>query len=268
MINELITEDDPLVNDVMKQNCANLNRVPTVRLLFIRHAQTDSNIDHRFDTVHPGPGLNACGLAQAHALPAALVGATLDAVYASPLRRAVMTAEPLAANRQLNVEIRDGLREISAGEFETRNDHEAQERYHDIIFGWSSGAPDVRVPGGPNGHEFFDCFDTVINEISERGLSNIAVVSHGAAIRVWVSARTKNVSPTWAIRNGLKNTSMVVVSGSACHEWTTLQWGLETLVRFPPNRGGIDNEEHDARETDEVRPGVPWGGCSDRAGDR
>ena len=27
-------------------------------------------------------------------------------------------------------------------------------------------------------------------------------------------------------------------------------------VRFPPNRRGIDNEEHDAREAEEVRPGV------------
>ncbi|MGF0327988.1 hypothetical protein QBL07_024335 (plasmid) [Gordonia rubripertincta] len=27
-------------------------------------------------------------------------------------------------------------------------------------------------------------------------------------------------------------------------------------LRFPPNRRGIDNEEHDAREAEEVRPGV------------
>ena len=28
-------------------------------------------------------------------------------------------------------------------------------------------------------------------------------------------------------------------------------------VRFPPDRGGIDNEDRDAREAEEVRPGVP-----------
>ena len=32
--------------------------------------------------------------------------------------------------------------------------------------------------------------------------------------------------------------------------------GLKAEVRFPPNRRGIDNEEHDAREAEEVRPGV------------
>lgn len=202
----------------------------SLRLLFIRHAQTDSNLDHRFDTELPGPSLNANGLAQAHKLAAILQGTTLDAVYASSLRRAVMTAEPLAANRGLNVEIRDGLREIGAGDFESRNDPEAQKRYHDIVFGWSAGAPDVRLPGGPNGHEFFARFDTVVDEMSERGLSTVAVVlSHGAAIRVWVSARTNNIGPNWAMSHGLKNLSAVVVDGSPRHGWTTLQWGLELL---------------------------------------
>lgn len=32
---------------------------------------------------------------------------------------------------------------------------------------------------------------------------------------------------------------------------------LESGVRFPPDRRGIDNEDRDAREAEEVRPGVP-----------
>lgn len=206
------------------------NEGPILRLLFVRHAQTDSNIDHRFDTSRPGPGLNAYGLAQADTLAANLEGTALDAVYSSSLRRAVMTATPLATNRGLDVEVRDGLREIGAGEFETRNDPEAQERYHDIVFGWASGASDVRIPGGPNGHEFLESFDTVIDEISERGLSDVAVISHGAAIRVWVSARSGNVDAPWARNHGLTNLSVVVVSGSPREGWTTLQWGPESLV--------------------------------------
>lgn len=41
-------------------------------------------------------------------------------------------------------------------------------------------------------------------------------------------------------------------------------WGIEAAdlefnneVRFPPDRRGIDNEDRDAREAEEVRPGVP-----------
>ena len=33
--------------------------------------------------------------------------------------------------------------------------------------------------------------------------------------------------------------------------------GGDWVVRFPRNRGGIDNRGRDARETEEVRPGVP-----------
>lgn len=32
---------------------------------------------------------------------------------------------------------------------------------------------------------------------------------------------------------------------------------MVAAVRFPPDRGGIDNEDRDAREAEEVRPGVP-----------
>ena len=31
----------------------------------------------------------------------------------------------------------------------------------------------------------------------------------------------------------------------------------EKALRFPPERGGIHNEERDARDKEEVRPGVP-----------
>ena len=32
---------------------------------------------------------------------------------------------------------------------------------------------------------------------------------------------------------------------------------LGNWVRFPPDRRGIDNEDRDARDAEEVRPGVP-----------
>ena len=40
---------------------------------------------------------------------------------------------------------------------------------------------------------------------------------------------------------------IVVVSGGTAHG----------VVRFPPERRGIHNEDRDAREAQEVRPGVP-----------
>ena len=41
-----------------------------------------------------------------------------------------------------------------------------------------------------------------------------------------------------------------------CVVWAARAWRDDVVLRFPPNRRGIDNEEHDAREAEEVRPGV------------
>src|SRR3954467_15074485 len=87
-----------------------------MRLLLVRHGQTPSNVAFLLDTAVPGPGLTALGERQAAALPQALAGEDVEAVYASTLIRAQATAAPLAAARGLEVLVRDGIRELSAGD--------------------------------------------------------------------------------------------------------------------------------------------------------
>lgn len=73
-------------------------------VLLVRHAapQPDGTLD---------PGLGDEGRQQAEQLVRHLAGLQVDAVYASHLRRAVQTAEPLARARGLGITIDEGLRE-------------------------------------------------------------------------------------------------------------------------------------------------------------
>ncbi len=57
------------------------------------------------------PELAEAGHEQARYLASYLSNEAIDAVYASPLRRALQTAEPLAASRQLDVSIIDAVAE-------------------------------------------------------------------------------------------------------------------------------------------------------------
>ncbi len=57
------------------------------------------------------PELSEAGLAQAQHLAAYLAEESLDAVYASPLRRAMQTAEPVAATRALPIGVEDNVAE-------------------------------------------------------------------------------------------------------------------------------------------------------------
>jgi probable phosphoglycerate mutase len=83
-------------------------------LLLARHGETDWNRERRWQG-HADPPLNDQGRAQARELAEALAGETLDAIYASDLRRAYETAEIVGARLGVPVTSEPGLREIDVG---------------------------------------------------------------------------------------------------------------------------------------------------------
>jgi broad specificity phosphatase PhoE len=201
-----------------------------MRLLLVRHGQTPSNVDHLLDTAVPGPGLTPLGEAQAAALPEALGDEDIEALYASPLTRTRLTAAPLAAARGLRVLVRDGIREVSAGDLEMWPGHSPEgERYLRTVFAWAAGETELRVPGGESGGEVLARYDAVIAEAAASGARTVAMISHGAAIRVWTAARAGNVDVAFAAARPLANTGVVVLEGSPSDGWKALSWQGATV---------------------------------------
>ncbi len=196
-----------------------------MRLILVRHGQTPSNVDHLLDTEEPGADLTDLGRVQAAALPEALGGEPIEAVYASILVRTQQTAAPLAAALGLEVQIRAGLREISAGRLEMLGDDTSVQRYLDTVFAWSDGDLDLRLAGGENGDEVYARFDAVVAEIVASGVGTAVAVSHGAVIRSWTAARAENVTTEHAALHGLSNTGAVVLDGGpGPGAWRVLTW--------------------------------------------
>lgn len=71
--------------------------------------------------------------------------------------------------------MREGIRELSAGDLEMRGDEQAIETYLSTAFAWSAGDTERRMPGGENGAEALRRFD-----ISDVPMSMTA----GAAVSV------------------------------------------------------------------------------------
>lgn len=200
-----------------------------MRLILIRHGQTPSNVLGKLDTAHPGPGLTELGLQQATDVADALADQPVDALFTSTLVRTHLTAAPLAAARALQPEMLGGIHEIEAGSLEMRSDHDAVRSYMETVFAWGSGARDATMPGGYDGHEFFGRYDTDLAAVAASGAGTAAVVSHGAAIRVWVAANATNVAPIFAAENPLDNTGVVVLNGSFESGWTLDSWAGQPI---------------------------------------
>ncbi len=211
-----------------------------MRLLLIRHGQTPSNVDGALDTARPGAGLTALGHAQAAAVPSVLESEQIEAVYASVLTRTQLTGQPLADARSLDIRVREGLEEISAGDLEMHTDGDAVQTYIESGWRWANGDLDHTISGGESGHDFFRRYDAVIEAIAEAHEVAVAV-SHGAAIRVWASTRAVNVASETAVQRRLQNTGMCVLEGDPNSGWVLQRWHEEPL-------GGIDLEDRFAQD--------------------
>lgn len=87
-------------------------------LFLIRHAENDFMRQHKLAGWLPGIHLNDRGLAQAQALVPLFESARLEAVYSSPLERALETAAPVARAHGLSVQRRADLGEIQYGRWQ------------------------------------------------------------------------------------------------------------------------------------------------------
>ncbi len=223
-----------------------------MRLLLIRHGQTPSNVAGKLDTAPPGPGLTELGHQQAARLVRDGAGQQIDAIFASTLLRTQLTAVPLAVDRMLEPTVLSGIHEIEAGSLEGRNDRDAVRAYLETIYAWGLGDLAVRMPGGADGHAFFDRYDAGIREIAAQVDDSAAVVSHGAAIRVWVAARALNVAPGFAAAHELDNAGVIELTGTPDEGWTLLSWQGVPVGGSAPGAAGAEPEDgspgEDARQ--------------------
>ena len=199
-----------------------------MRLLLVRHGQTIDNVNGDLGTVVPGPPLTELGEQQAAAIPGALADEKIEAIYASTMQRTSLTAVPLGDATGLQVEILDGLQEIGAGIFEGKSDKESVRGYMGTIISWWQDST-ARVPGGESGDEFFARFTTAIARAAAAHDGTVAVFSHGAAIRTWASAISKNIDEAFSRVHELPNTAMIVLEGSPADGWTATRWNGEPV---------------------------------------
>jgi broad specificity phosphatase PhoE len=116
--------------------------------MLVRHAETGHNADSRVQGQADIP-LSDLGVRQAAALGDHLLREPVAAVIASPLIRAAMTAEAIAAQRGVPVELEPALMEMNVGEMEGLSIAEMRSRFPEFLAEWvTDRGPSLRMPGG------------------------------------------------------------------------------------------------------------------------
>ena len=157
----------------------------TTRFILVRHGQTEWNRVERFRGRADVP-LNAAGLAQAAATGRRIAAEWQPAaVYTSPLSRAVVTSEAIAAQYEQPVAPLDGLADIHYGAWQGLTPDEARARWPDLVHAWYTAPQTVQIPGGESLAGLRDRAMIAIHELVARHTDQtVALVSHTVVIRV------------------------------------------------------------------------------------
>jgi Fructose-2,6-bisphosphatase len=153
-------------------------------LLLLRHGETPLSVEKRFSGVGD-PMLTAKGVAQAEAAAARLSREPyrIDVIVSSPLKRALQTAEPVAARTGLDVAVDEGLRETDFGAWEGHTFAEIQQRWPDLLTAWLAD-PGVAPPGGESFEQTSRRVEAAVTRLISRHQGRtVLVVSHVTPIK-------------------------------------------------------------------------------------
>ncbi len=154
-----------------------------MRLVLVRHAQTDHNRDGFAQGRADNP-LNEVGRAQSLALARALTPEPLSAIFSSPLVRAMATAEAIAAQHPaLVVREEPDLTEMDVGEMDGVDLSELRQRYPDFLRAWAVDASRTPMPGGESLEQVQErAWRAVERMAAEQPDGVVAAVSHNFVI--------------------------------------------------------------------------------------
>lgn len=157
----------------------------SLQLHFLRHGQTSFSRANAFCGSGLDPELTADGLEMAQAFAEAYRATPWSAIYSSPLRRTVMTAQPLSHALTLKIDLRDDLKEIGYGKWEGQSAETVGRDYHDDYLRWLADPAWYPPTEGERAVAIASRGLRVIEEIKQRFTSgNILIVSHKATIRI------------------------------------------------------------------------------------
>jgi len=190
-------------------------------LYCVRHGESLYNAEGRVqgqsDVV-----LSDFGRRQGEAVAAALAEKPLDAIYSSPLSRALQTAEQVARRTGLPVRTDPRLKEVNAGIFQDRLRAELEREFPEELARWQSEDLDYVIPGGESRRQLIARGRAALESIARQQHRHAAVIAHGRLLIVALKDLL-GLAPEQPPRS-LQNGSITTLRGNAQGEFEALAW--------------------------------------------
>jgi len=156
-------------------------------IILVRHGETEWNVGEVFRG-RVDVELNETGIKQAELLSDYLSSVKIEAVYSSPLKRALKTARILARPHQLEVEIAEGLIDLDFGEWHGLPHEEVKEKFPELYAEWAGHPERVRLPGGESLDDVRERATEIVDEAIAKHDGAVALVSHRVVNKVLICA--------------------------------------------------------------------------------
>lgn len=159
-----------------------------MEIILARHGETAWNVEEifrgRLDTE-----LNETGVKQAQLLAEYLSRSDVKAVYSSPLRRALQTAEMIAGYHRLEVKITPRLTDFDFGEWQGLSHNKVKDRYRGLYEKWVNHPDRVKIPSGESLQDVRKRATGVVEEIINRTTGgSVVLVAHRVVNKVLICA--------------------------------------------------------------------------------
>ena len=156
-------------------------------IMLIRHGDTDWNVEEIFRG-RVDVELNEAGIKQAELLTKHLAGESIVAIYSSPLKRALKTAEVIADSHFIDVTPAPELIDFDYGKWQGLSHDTVKEKYQTLYAQWLNNPHLVKVPKGESLNDVRERATSLVDRIITKHKGTIALVSHRVVGKVLICA--------------------------------------------------------------------------------
>ncbi|HEY4711219.1 MAG TPA: histidine phosphatase family protein, partial [Dehalococcoidia bacterium] len=110
----------------------------------------------------------------------------LEAIYSSPLKRALDTANIVARYQKIGVHVAKGLIDFDYGEWQSLPEQEARRLYPTLHSEWHNNPHKVKMPGGESLEDVRSRVIEVVDDVLSKYQGSIVLVSHRVVNKVLI----------------------------------------------------------------------------------